>query len=44
MTEQGIVELRGKSLAERARLLSSIAHPDHRDTLERELHESSLPR
>jgi len=43
VTEQGIVELRGRSLAERARLLISIAHPDHRETLERELHESGLP-
>lgn len=33
-TEFGAVELRGRSLAERARLLTSIAHPDHRDALE----------
>ncbi len=32
-TEFGAVELRGKSLAERARLLTSIAHPDFRDEL-----------
>ncbi len=34
-TEHGIVYLRGKSLAERARLLISIAHPDDREALER---------
>lgn len=33
-TEFGAVELRGRSLAQRARLLSSIAHPDFRDQLE----------
>ncbi len=33
-TEHGIVYLRGKSLAERARLLISIAHPDDREMLE----------
>ena len=34
-TEYGIVYLRGKSLAERARLLISIAHPDDREELEK---------
>ena len=34
-TEHGIVYLRGKSLAERARLLISIAHPEDREALER---------
>ena len=33
VTEYGAVELRGKTLAERADLLSSIAHPDHRSSL-----------
>ena len=34
-TEYGIVYLRGKSLAERAKLLISIAHPDDRENLEK---------
>ena len=34
-TEYGIVYLRGKSLAERAKLLISIAHPDDREALEK---------
>ena len=33
VTEFGAVELRGKSLKERAELLTSIAHPDHRSSL-----------
>jgi acyl-CoA hydrolase len=36
VTEWGIAKLRGRSLAERARALIAIAHPDHRDALERE--------
>ncbi len=35
VTEYGAVDLYGKSLQERARLLTSIAHPDHREALER---------
>lgn len=35
VTEYGAVNLYGKSLQERARLLISIAHPDHRETLEK---------
>ena len=31
VTEWGIAELRGRPLAERARALIAIAHPDHRD-------------
>ena len=33
VTEYGAVELRGKTLTERADLLSSIAHPDHQNSL-----------
>lgn len=33
-TEFGVVNLFGKNLQERARALISIAHPDHRETLE----------
>ncbi len=44
VTEHGVVELRGKSLADRARLLISIAHPDHREDLEREARELGLMR
>jgi acetyl-CoA hydrolase len=35
MTEWGVAELRGVDYAERARRLSAIAHPDHRDALAR---------
>ncbi|NLY70958.1 MAG: butyryl-CoA:acetate CoA-transferase [Clostridiales bacterium] len=35
-TEYGIVNLKGKSIKERAKLLISIAHPDFREELERE--------
>jgi len=34
VTEQGVVNLYGKTLQERSRLLISIAHPDHRESLE----------
>ncbi len=35
VTEYGAVNLYGKSLQERARLLISVAHPDHRESLDR---------
>ncbi len=35
VTEYGAVNLRGKSLQERAKLLISIAHPDDRESLDR---------
>lgn len=37
-TEYGIVNMRGKTLKERARALIDIAHPDFREELEREAH------
>lgn len=36
VTEFGAVDLYGKSFKERAKLLTSIAHPDHREWLEKE--------
>ena len=38
VTEHGEAHLRGASLTERARRLIAIAHPAHRETLERALH------
>jgi acyl-CoA hydrolase len=35
VTEYGVADLRGKALDERARALIAIAHPDHREALER---------
>ncbi len=35
ITEYGVVDLYGKNLEQRARLLISIAHPDHREVLEK---------
>jgi acyl-CoA hydrolase len=35
VTEHGVADLYGKNLRERARALIDIAHPDHRETLER---------
>ena len=35
VTEYGAVNLRGKNMIERARLLISIAHPDYRESLDR---------
>jgi len=36
VTENGVANLYGKSLHERAKALIEIAHPDHRESLERE--------
>ena len=45
VTEYGMVNLKGKSIAERARGLISIAHPDFREDLERQAFEARfLPR
>ncbi|RYD58309.1 MAG: acetyl-CoA hydrolase/transferase family protein [Sphingobacteriales bacterium] len=38
-TEYGLVNLYGKNLEQRAKLLIGIAHPDHRESLEREYFE-----
>lgn len=38
-TEYGIVNLYGKNLEQRACLLTGIAHPDHRETLEKAYHQ-----
>lgn len=37
-TEYGVVNLYGKNLKQRAKALISIAHPDHREMLEKEAH------
>jgi acyl-CoA hydrolase len=42
VTEYGIVNLKGKSVAERARALIGIAHPDFREGLERQAYEHRL--
>jgi acyl-CoA hydrolase len=42
VTEYGVAHLRGHSISERARALITIAHPDHREALEREAHEAGL--
>ena len=42
VTEFGIVNLKGRSVAERARALIGIAHPDYRETLEREARANRL--
>ncbi|HWN87979.1 MAG TPA: acetyl-CoA hydrolase/transferase C-terminal domain-containing protein [Chitinophagaceae bacterium] len=39
VTEHGIVDLFGKNLKQRGKALISIAHPDHRESLERSFHE-----
>jgi acyl-CoA hydrolase len=42
VTEYGMVNLKGKSVAERAKLLISIAHPDYREDLERDARKHGL--
>jgi acyl-CoA hydrolase len=42
VTEYGITNLKGKSVAERARALIGLAHPDFRDELERKAREYGL--
>jgi acyl-CoA hydrolase len=42
VTEWGIAELRGRTLSERAVALIDIAHPDHRESLEKEARASGL--
>ena len=42
VTEYGMVNLKGKSIAERAQALIGIAHPDFREGLERQAHEHRL--
>ncbi|MEX0363244.1 MAG: acetyl-CoA hydrolase/transferase C-terminal domain-containing protein, partial [Allomuricauda sp.] len=37
-TEYGVVNLYGKNLQQRAKALTSIAHPDHREALEAAAH------
>lgn len=39
VTEYGVVDLFGKNMKDRAKALMSIAHPDHREMLEKEIHE-----
>ena len=38
-TENGVVNLYGKSLKQRAKALISIAHPDHQESLEKAMYE-----
>jgi acyl-CoA hydrolase len=42
VTEYGLINLKGKSVAERALAVISIAHPDFREGLEREAYEHRL--
>jgi len=42
VTEYGVVNLKGKSVAERAAALIAVAHPDFRPQLEREAREKNL--
>jgi acyl-CoA hydrolase len=42
VTEYGMANLKGKSVADRAKALIAIAHPDYRESLEREARENRL--
>jgi len=42
VTEFGIVNLKGKSVPERANAMIALAHPDFREALEREAREHGL--
>ena len=42
VTEYGLVNLKGKSVPERAQALIGIAHPDFREALERDAYEHRL--
>lgn len=42
VTEYGMVNLKGKSVTDRAKALISIAHPDFREGLERDAYENKL--
>src|SRR5262249_24986090 len=42
VTEYGMVNLKGKSVAERAKAIISLAHPDFRECLERDAYEYRL--
>ena len=42
VTEYGVAELRGRTLAQRARALISVAHPNHREWLAREASQMGL--
>jgi acyl-CoA hydrolase len=42
VTEHGLVNLKGKSVPERAKALISIAHPDFREDLERQAYEQRI--
>ncbi len=44
VTEWGIAHLRGAAVADRARRLIAVAHPDHREQLEREAFEAGILR
>jgi len=42
VTEYGMVNLKGKSIPDRARAMISLAHPDFREELERQAYENKL--